>query len=387
MGFILYRVSNRDDFKLSTNFLIDLYTPIIGNLATSFYILLCNNHLYLSKNQNLSFNFQSACRQINCSFEQLIMAKKKLEAIKLIETFIYIENNSINNLCQIVVNPPLNFFDFVSNQKYKTLLIDKIGIENYQYLEYKYLPSTIYKNLLNISESFDNVFSEKKLKEINIIDFEKIYMDLFKLSTKNIFISDECKRIIESVYLKFPLTLTIIENIILDSLDNVSDKNIFSCNQKFLICNLNKVIMNSPHSNRLKSRSNFIRVNRSVNLFTSTISDFDSQKIINDYKLINAEQYLYSIFKKNVSIFERKIIGILKEEYLLKDEVINVIIDFSLYKTNGRLNKKYIFKIAQTFNGLNINSCELAIEHFRKNISLNSIDNTMDVNDVKLEHI
>lgn len=387
MGFILYRVSNRDDFKLSTNFLIDLYTPIIGNLATSFYILLCNNHLYLSKNQNLSFNFQSACRQINCSFEQLIMAKKKLEAIKLIDTFIYIENNSNNNLCQIVVNPPLNFFDFVSNQKYKTLLIDKIGIENYQYLEYKYLPSTIYKNLLNISESFDNVFSEKKLKEINIIDFEKIYMDLFKLSTKNIFISDECKRIIESVYLKFPLTLTIIENIILDSLDNVSDKNIFSCNQKFLICNLNKVIMNSPHSNRLKSKSNFIRVNRSVNLFTSTISDFDSQKIINDYKLINAEQYLYSIFKKNVSIFERKIIGILKEEYLLKDEVINVIIDFSLYKTNGRLNKKYIFKIAQTFNGLNINSCELAIEHFRKNISLNSIDNTMDVNDVKLEHI
>ena len=387
MGFILYRVSNRDDFKLSTNFLIDLYTPIIGNLATSFYILLCNNHLYLSKNQNLSFNFQSACRQINCSFEQLIMAKKKLEAIKLIDTFIYIENNSNNNLCQIVVNPPLNFFDFVSNQKYKTLLIDKIGIENYQYLEYKYLPSTIYKNLLNISESFDNVFSEKKLKEINIIDFEKIYMDLFKLSTKNIFISDECKRIIESVYLKFPLTLTIIENIILDSLDNVSDKNIFSCNQKFLICNLNKAIMNSPHSNRLKSKSNFIRVNRSVNLFTSTISDFDSQKIINDYKLINAEQYLYSIFKKNVSIFERKIIGILKEEYLLKDEVINVIIDFSLYKTNGRLNKKYIFKIAQTFNGLNINSCELAIEHFRKNISLNSIDNTMDVNDVKLEHI
>ena len=145
--------------------------------------------------------------------------------------------------------------------------------------------------------------------------------------------------------------------------------------------------MNSSCSNQLKDKSNFIRVNRSVNLFTSTISDLDSQKIINDYKLINAEQYLYSIFKKNVSIFERKIIGILKEQYLLKDEVINVIIDFSLYKTNGRLNKKYIFKIAQTFNGLNINSCESAIEHFRKNISLNSIDNTMDANDVKLEHI
>ena len=387
MGFVLYRVSNRDDFKLSTNFLIDLYTPIIGNLATSFYMLLCNNYLYLSKNRNLSFNFQSACRQIGCSLEQLFIAKKKLEAIKLIDTFIFIENNSNNNLCQIIVNSPLNFFDFVSNQKYKVLLIDKIGIENYQYLEYKYLPSTIYKNLLNISESFDNVFSEEKIKEINIIDFGKIYTDLFKLSTKNIFISDECKGIIESVYLKFPLTLAIIENVILDSLDNVNDKNIFSCNPKFLICNLNKVIMNSLCSNQLKDKSNFIRVNRSVNLFTSTISDLDSQKIINDYKLINAEQYLYSIFKKNVSIFERKIIGILKEQYLLKDEVINVIIDFSLYKTNGRLNKKYIFKIAQTFNGLNINSCESAIEHFRKNISLNSIDNTMDANDVKLEHI
>ena len=89
------------------------------------------------------------------------------------------------------------------------LILKQIILKDYLqidlYLEYKYLPSTIYKNLLNISESFDNVFSEEKIKEINIIDFGKIYTDLFKLSTKNIFISDECKGIIESVYLKFPL--------------------------------------------------------------------------------------------------------------------------------------------------------------------------------------
>ena len=387
MGFTLYRVNNRNDFKLNTNFLIDLYTPIIGNLATSFYILLCNNHLYLSKNQNLSFNFQAACRQINCSLEQLFDAKKRLEAIKLIDTFIFIENNTSNNLCQIIVNSPLNFFDFVSNQKYKTLLINKIGIENYQYLEYKYLPQPISKNLLNISETFDNVFYQQNLKKINIINFEKIYKDLFKLSTRNILISDECKKIVENVYLKFPLTLNDIENAILNSLDNVSDKNIFSCNAKFLICNLNKIIMNASYLSKKNSGPILLNVSRSFDLFNSTISDLDSQKIINDYKLINSEQYLYSIFKKNISIFDRKIIGVLKEEYLLNDEVINVIIDFSLYKTNGKLNKKYIFKIARTFNGLNINSCELAIQHFRKNISLNSIDNTSEINELKLEHI
>lgn len=387
MVFTLYRVNNKNDFKLSTNFLIDFYTPIIGNLATTFYILLCNTTLYSAKNQNLSFNFQSTCHQINCSLEELFEAQKKLEAIKLIDTFIFVEGDSNDNLCQIIVNSPLNFFDFVANQKYKTLLISKIGVANYQYLEYKYLPSTIYKNLLNISESFDNVFCDASLKKINIIDFEKIYKDLFKLSTKNIFISEECKEIIENVYLKFPLTLELIENVILDSLDNVSDKNIFSCNQKFLICNLNKIIMNPSYLNQQKSTNNFINISRSFNLFTSTISNFDSQKIINDYKLFNSEQYLYSIFKKNVSIFERKIIGILKKEYLLKDEVINVIIDFSLYKTNGKLNKKYIFKIARTFNGLNINSCELAIQHFRKNISLNSTDNAIEANELKLERI
>lgn len=119
------------------------------------------------------------------------MRKKKLEAIKLIDTFIFTENNTNNKLCQIIINSPLNFIDFVSNQKYKTLLINKIGIENYQYLEYKYLPSTISNDLLNVSETFDNIFCEKKLKKITIIDFEKIYKDLFKLSTWNIFISDE----------------------------------------------------------------------------------------------------------------------------------------------------------------------------------------------------
>ena len=389
MGFALYRVSNRNDFKLNTNFLIDLYTPIIGNIATSFYILLCNNYLYSSKNRNLSFNFKATCRQINCSLEQLFDAKRKLEAFKLIDTFIFIENNVNNNLCQIIVNSPLNFFDFISNQKYKTLLIDKIGIENYQYLEYKYLPSTLSKDLLNVSETFDNVFCGEKMKKTNIIDFEKIYKDLFKLSTRNILISNECKTIIENVYLKFPLSLNEIENVILNSLDNVSDKNIFLCNPKFLICNFNKIIMNSSHLNLNQNISKYISINvsRSFNLFSSTISDLDSQKIINDYKLINSEQYLYSIFKKNISIFDRNIIGILKEEYSLKDEVINVIIDFSLYKTNGKLNKKYILKIAQTFNGLNINSCELAIQHFRKNISLNSIDNVSEINGLKLEHI
>ncbi len=387
MGFTLYRVNNSNDFKLSTNFLIDLYAPIIGNLATSFYILLCNNNLYSSKNQNLSFNFQSTCRQINCSLEQLFVAKKKLEAVKLIDTFIFVDHNSNSNLCQIIVNSPLNFFDFVSNKKYKALLISKIGTENYQYLEYKYSSSTIYKNLLNISASFDNVFCDNDLKKINIIDFDQIYKDLFMVSTKNIFISDECKTIIENVYSKFPLTLTAIENVIINSLDNVNDKNIFSCNPKFLICNLNKIVMSPSYFDKKRNQHNFTDVNRSFNLFTSTISNLDSQKIISDYKLFNSEQYLYSIFKKNVSIFERKIIGILKKEYALKDEVINVIIDFSLYKTNGKLNKKYVFKIARTFNGLNINSCELAIQHFRKNISLNSIDSTIEENELKLEHI
>lgn len=379
MDYTLYKVTTKNDFKLNVNFLIDFYTPIIGNVASSFYLLLSNNISYMNKNNNLSFSYESIYKQLNCTSDQLSNAKQKLEAMGLINTLISTTNQ--NKEVLFVINSTLNFNEFISNTKYKILLIKFIGNTNFQYLEYKYSPCVQQDNLLDVSSTFEKIFSKQNLQDVRTIDFAIVYKDLLKLSSSNITISSECKKIIENVYSKSSLSLDQIEKAILNSIENIADKNIFQCNQDSLVCNLNKLFSINCFN------LNDVQINRSFKLFESLLPYTDEQKIINDYKSINSVHYLYSIFKNNVSKLDLSIINLLQKKYKLHDDVINVIIDFSLFKTHGKLNKKYIFKIAKTFNGLAINSCEDAIKHFKNFITNKSFDNTISKDKWKLESI
>lgn len=358
---ILYSVTKKDNFKINTNSLIDLYLPIIGHVANNFFVLLSNDVSYCDKIKNLSFSLQDTCTKLNCNLDELVAARKKLEAIGLLETFLPIDNK--NNFL-FVLNNPLDFYEFISKPKYKALLIKNIGLTNFQFLEYKYLNSNweIDNKMLNVSSTFESVFNDQDIKNVKNLDFSIIYQDLLKLTSINIIIPQTCKDIIENVYLRHSLSLKRIEQSILDSVDADTNNNCV-CNQTFLVANLNRII-NEEY--KIIPNKQTIILKRDAKLFQCLLDQQQEQEIIVDYKSYNAEQYLMNIFNNHLSPNDRKIISQLKNDYQLTDETINVLIDFVLFRTKGKLNRKYIFKTAKTINGLNINTCETCLKHFKE---------------------
>lgn len=349
-----FTVKKVNEFKLNINALYDLYLPVVGKTATNFYVIL-SNMAENNKNCDLTFNSVNICKLLNVSNEQLSAAKDKLEAIGLLSTFIS-TNNRNDNILILVVKPALAYQEFVANPKLKTLLFNQIGQTNVEYLEYKNAPASQLQDAIEITRSFDQVFHNQELKNLHTLDFEKLYQNIQKTTSLPLVIDENCKNVIQDVYAKYQISLKDIEFIIYDSINDMDGFN--KVNPNLLIQNFNRLI-NKQVTAPVQS------VNRDFRLFTTGLDEEMENKIYLDYKMCNAELYLSIIFKKALNSEEKQLIHNLRNKFHLSDEIINVLVDFSLNKTNGKLNKKYINKAAHTVNGLGLIDAKQVVTHLK----------------------
>ncbi len=349
-----FTVKKVNEFKLNINALYDLYLPVVGQTATSFYVIL-SNYVENNKDQNLTFNSDAICKQLNVSNEQLSVAKDRLEAIGLLSTFLS-TNNKKDNILIFVLKPALAYQDFIANPKLKTLLINQVGPTNFEYLEYKNAPESQLQDAIEITRTFDQVFNGNELKNVHILDFEKLYQNIQKTTSLPLVIDENCKNIIQDVYAKYQISLKDIEFVIYDSINDMDGFN--KVNANLLIQNFNRLV-NKQVTAPVQT------LNRDFRLFTTGLDKEMEDKIYLDYKMCNAELYLSIIFKKPLSSEEKQLVHILRNKFHLNDEIINVLVDFSLNKTNGKLNKKYLTKAAHTVNGLGLINAKQVVNHLK----------------------
>lgn len=361
-----FTVKKVNEFKLNINALYDLYLPVVGQTATSFYVVL-SNMVDNNKNQNITFNSDAVCKQLNVSNEQLSVAKDKLEAIGLLSTYIS-TNAHKDNILILVVKPALSYQEFISNPKLKTLLINQLGPTNFEYLEYKNAPESQLEEAIEITRSFDQVFNGNELKNVHILDFEKLYQNIQKTTSLPLVIDENCKNIIQDVYAKYQISLKDIEFVLYDSINDMDGFN--KVNPNLLIQNFNRLV-NKQVTTPVQT------VNRDFRLFTTGLDKEMEDKIYLDYKMCNAELYLSIIFKKPLNNEEKQLVHVLRTKFHLNDEIINVLVDFSLNKTNGKLNKKYITKAAHTVNGLGLIDAKQVVAHLKNA----NIDKKVNVED------
>ncbi|XQP55915.1 MAG: DnaD domain protein [Mycoplasmoidaceae bacterium] len=350
-----YTVKKVNEYKLNLNSLYDLYLPVVGQTATNFYVILSNYVDNNSKNAALTFNSDAICKQLHVSNEELSIAKDKLEAIGLISTFIS-TNNRKDNILIFVLKPALSYQEFIANPKLKTLLINQIGTNNFEYLEYKNAPESQLQDAIEITRTFDQVFNDTNLKNVHILDFEKLYQNIQKTTSLPLVIDENCKAIIQDIYSKYQVSIKDIEFVIYDSINDMDGFN--KVNPNLLIQNFNALI-NKQVTTPVQM------VNRDFRLFTTGLNKEQEDKIYLDYRMCNAELYLSTIFKKALNSEEKQTIHMLRTKFHLTDEVINVLVDFSLNKTNGQLNKKYLAKAAYTVNGLGLINAQQVVAHLK----------------------
>lgn len=341
----IFTICKKYDFVLNHKSLCDLYLPIIGNISFNIYTFLFNHAQHINQTGIKFFNLLEEIKVLGIGLEEFEKARKLLEAMNLIHT--YYDETSQKYWLELI--EPLNFLSFIENQKYRSLLISKIGSANYEKLEYIYTNNHFPQNVVDISTNFKQVFSDEQINSIYQFNFQNLYENLAKKTHNNIIMSNSVKQLIESYFTNFSLTTSEIEHCIFGSILHTSD-NAWVVDEDLLNISFKKYINQVNNVNTFKQ----LKINRNAKLFYEQLPDDEKNLIFNSYKSLNPEQYYSAIKKVPLDEMEKSTIKLLREKYALDDSLINLMIDFSLNKTFGHFNRKYLLKMAETANNLNL---------------------------------
>ena len=342
---VIFTIVKKYDFVLNNKSLYDLYFPIIGNDATNLYINIYN---YSEKSLASGIRFQSLSLLINSShmtLDSFHETRATLEAFGLLTTYLDPEENKY----YFEIHEPLSFNKFVDNQKYRHLLIKSIGQIAYENLEYVYSNNHFPKNVINVSAPFEQVIKDEQVTSIFKFNFEQLFENIIKKTHQSVNINKDVKQLIEFYFSTYNMNINESESCIYKSIIKTSD-GVFMVDHDMLTINFKE------YCNQMNNIDIFnqVKINRNSKLFFDRIPAEETKLIFDSYCGLNSEQYLNAIKRTPLTSEEKATITELRAKYKLDDKIINLMIDFSLYKTHGKLNRKYICKMAQTINNLNL---------------------------------
>lgn len=342
---VVFTIYKKHDFYMNMTAINDLYKPLVGKNAIDTYVNLC---LEADKIIKTGIKFHSLCdltKSLNLSNDDFTVARNYLEAVGLIKT--YYVNNEQQFWFELL--EPLSFNNFISNQKFRCLLMRNIGKENYERLEYYYANNHFPNKCVDISKTFNQMFSDQDLSNVYAFNFEQLYKNICANTHHNVVFSKEVKELIENNFATYNLHLSEIEHCIYQSVILTTDNAYVVDYQKLFFTF--KSYRDQMNNINLLSQ---VKINRNSKMFIDHLDQNEIDKVFSSYRSLNAEQYYSAIKKIPLTDEEKSIINTLKNTYCLEDSIINLMIDFSLTKTLGRLNKIYLFKMANTVNNLNL---------------------------------
>lgn len=379
---VKYLIYKDYGFRINYELLYDLYSPIIGSEATNLYINLFHDSQKAAKTNNLTTflkDFQDFCGLNQNKFDEL---RAKLEAIGLLATYLQENISNEEMVYHFVIKEPLSFEQFIDNQKAKHLLINSIGQLNYEKLEYMYMPSRIPSDATNVSSTFEMVFNDKDIENVKNYNFDKLYKDIAKNTSTVITLNNRCRQIIENYYENFNLSSSEIEHAIYSCI--VESDTGYEADPDLLQNKLHEYVTSAKNVTTITN----LKLHRNASMFIKNLSLNDKETIFNEYMNLNAEQYLSAIYKTPLITEELETINQLRKTYKIPDYLINLLVDFTIFKTNGKLNKTYITKIAKTINGLNLSTLNDVYNYFvYKNESVNQILNSTKKEETQLVKI
>lgn len=343
-------VINKSIFSFNDQMILTtLYQPIIGVNSVSLYLTLIS---YLDQNKIISKgnSHTDLINSMQMRIEDIKESRDKLEAIGLMKT--YVKKGEINNYVYELYNP-LSSYEFINNPVLNMALYNNVSKREYKrIIDLFTLPKIDLKEYKNITCSFKDVFTfigsekteNKNIKKVNhlglsfepTISFNEV-MSLIKeevLNIKNISVKD--REIIYQLAFVYNLNNEQMSEIIINSIDGGKvDLELLkeNCRNYYKFENngqIPKIVYQSqPLSLRQKSVSNNRR-----------------SKIINQFETTNPYEFLYLKQGSKPTNTDLRLIEYLLIEQKLNPGVVNVLIDYSLKKSNNKLVKKFVEQTA-----------------------------------------
>ena len=382
--FEVYLKSIISDYDRDT--LTLLYQPIIGADAVSLYLSLYAE-FKKSKKQD-AFN-QHADLSLSMGFttEQIIEARRKLEAVGLLETYYREEkNNGFYKYLLYAPKTPKQFFD---DALFKGLLIEKLSEKKVQELIRKYKEKPLdLKGYEDVTASFVSVFKINKdstcfINKDTIDGFDRKSIDV---STKE-FSLDVFTNILRDNYSVLTQYLSKTDLNKVSKLALLYGVNETTCADYFVECYKNKKLDVISFENKLKEEKNFVFLKNEI---TSTNSNIDTNSKIGKKIALcsNTSPLDYLKIKQRSNAIpdsDALLIKELIESYNLPFGVINVIIDYSLTTCNNMLKRAYVTKIASTIQREGIDNVLDCMNFFKLEAKRrkNTYSKTYSKNDTK----
>lgn len=336
-------IANSFDY-LSSIYLHELYLPIIGVNSVLLYENLFNSGKIESVSSIQNNSIDNLMFRLNFSIDTLEESLNYLESVGLVQS--YIESSSTEPKIIFVLKSLLNYDDFMANETLKSLLENRLGPANFNLLNYKFNSHLLNPNLNNVSQDISWIINRKENLRINeLLDFSAIQQRILFLTSKKVILSDADKRIISNYYNSELISQEELINILVSSLKE-DGQNIF-INFKIFKHEIEQFTNVVDQSVNIVRNPKIFALNQSLEKLTD---------VINSYKSINSENYILFVTKNYLSSEMRRIIDLLRKKFHFTDEIINLLVDYCLYKNVGRLEHNYIYKIAQTINNINMSN-------------------------------
>lgn len=310
-----------------------LYCPLIGKDAYFLYQLLIS----LSKQSYSLEELMDLCNMKPGQFER---ARESLEEFSLLKTYL----NAQNNQWKFLVNPPLNAHDFLIHDSYARLFIHICGSKKYDFMKYYFQvdPEKL-DGFIDVSKQFDtsrfdlwnekkeDVFQKNKPEDKRVYDFD---FQVFFQGMDRI----------------FPIRLRNEEN--LNLIAQLSS--IYGIDEK----EMKRLVQRSVHPVTKELDQKVLK--------DLVFSSRKAQKPKEDPYTMAPVQFLRSKQKGlPVSASDKRLIESLCVEYGFSNEVVNVLIEYCLEKTNQSLSKNYVEKVAANWARLHIDSKEQALKQIQ----------------------
>ena len=349
-----------DNYSSVNDILVSYYLPLIKADAFSLYNALMADARNTMIN-TLYINMDRIVSMVNISFEQLDKAITKLELVNLIEVFKENENELL-----FVLKKPLSPKEFNSSFQLSELFKSKSGNDNLeisnklfnsmkhnngegmvsvtQEANLNFSADGLYKGKLNVEFDFTNIKSILNARGIDYSSFwnkeiEKKFIDLivvYRISSLDLGV--EIITQVENGEFHLEDLISKIQN------DFLKDKTIDS------------IVDSGETTTQVK-----------LDYITS----------------IGTRDYFVSRLNREPSNNEQEMISTLNTKYGFKDEIINILIDFSIIVNSGAVNKNYILKIADTLLKEGYITVNDVIKHLKVAYNLKKDDKTTNSLDSK----
>lgn len=350
-----------------------LYQPIIGSIATSLYYTLWAD---LDKTELLSaeYTHHHLMTSLRIKMDSIITARKKLEAVGLLKTFV--KKGNINNYVYEMFSP-ISAAEFLNHPILNIVLYNNVGKKEYESIvKYFKVPKLSLASYEEITSRFDDVFESvpgtqydnlnedlrvNKTGEIKIDN--KFDFDLLISSVPNGIISsrtfsNEVRELINNLSFVYNMDAMEMKSSILNSIkeNGLIDKNLLRKNVRNYYRYENE---NKLPSLVYKSQPEYLK--------NPVGSEEKRAKMIYVFENTSPYNFLKGANKGvKPSVRDLNILESLLTDFKLNPGVVNVLVDYVLKINNKKLTRAYIETIASQWKRLNVETVEEAMKAAEK---------------------